>query len=110
MGHPNATGRNGTQSALAGLVEAYSTDHPKARIDYYLLNRRGIRLRIIDPFFEGLGIFERHDHVWKYIARLPQDFIDKLDMVVPIAPGERKFSGYNLEYEDEKPKPTKAKR
>jgi len=45
-------------------------DHSEARISLYRQNSVSVRVRIIDPSFEGKGKPERNDLVWHYFRGL----------------------------------------
>ena len=52
---------------LGHLLELYHDERPKARIALYRQNPGSIRLRIIDPAFDGLSKVQRSTEVWDWL-------------------------------------------
>ena len=86
---------------LEALRREYLPIHPQARIDAYRYNPASIRVRIIDPCFEGRPITQRDDEVRQLLRRnLPEDVRADINLLLLLAPGETKKSPANLEFED----------
>src|ERR1700736_5520470 len=58
---------------LKTLNDGYQPNHPKAAIEAYRYNSASIRIRIIDPDFEGLDLVERDEMVRPLLRTLPEE-------------------------------------
>ncbi len=84
-------------------LESYKATHPRARIASYRQNSGSIRIRIIDPDFRKLDRAQRHDQIWEYLDRLPEDTITQITVLLLLTPGEVKASIGNLDFENPVP-------
>jgi hypothetical protein len=84
-------------------LAAYEVDHPEAAIDIYRQNSVSVRIRVVDPAFESCGRSERHEEIWKYLDRLPEDVLSEISMLVPLSPTELDESFANIEFENPLP-------
>ncbi len=91
------------ETILKTLRERYGKDHPKARIEAYRYNPASIRIRIIDPFFEGKDLVKREDFVWPILESLPEEIFTEITVLLLIPPGERKESFMSMEFENPTP-------
>jgi hypothetical protein len=79
------------------------------RTDAYRYNSASIRVRVIDPRFEGLTNEDRYDLVEPWLDRLPEPILGdimNLLMLTPEEAGPGQFSRHalsNLEFEDPSP-------
>ncbi|MFO0960607.1 MAG: hypothetical protein U0800_24760 [Isosphaeraceae bacterium] len=86
------------------VLERYQADHPKAQIDLYRQNRYSIRVRILDPGFEGKTKVERSNFVWKnYLDKLSDEDQSDLSALILLTADETSMSLSNLEFEDPTP-------
>ncbi len=83
----------------ADLVPRYLVEHPEARVDAYATSEC-VRLRIVDPSFEGRGLRERQAIVLPYLVELPKDVFDGIGISLLISPKEREMSMLSLEFDD----------
>ena len=88
---------------INAVLKGYEHDHPRAVIDIYRQNSVSVRIRIIDPDFRGLERSERHERVWKYLEKLPDEAQADVSMLVPLCPDETEKSFANLEFDDPLP-------
>jgi stress-induced morphogen len=93
-------GSDTTLECIMKALRAYEGDHPQARIDLYRQNPVSVRVRIIDPDFEGRSKVERSNIVWRYLTDLSEDCQSDISMLVLLAPDEIEKSFSNLEFED----------
>ena len=86
--------------SLKTALEAYEAERAGAEASLYRQNSASIRLRIIDRRFEGMTKSRRHADVWDFLAaRLPEDTLADVSLVLPIAPAELRNSFANFEFE-----------
>ena len=79
---------------------AYEAAHPNAEATLYRHNSAAIRLRVIDRRFEGRPKSRRHADVWDFLAaRVPEDILADVSLVLAIAPAELAMSFANVEFE-----------
>jgi hypothetical protein len=94
--------RNGADkklSVILEILEQYKAGHPKAEVDARRYNSASIRVRVIDPHFEGMHLADRDNELWNLLQVLPDDAIADVTMLVLLAPSELSSSLANLEYE-----------
>ena len=90
--------------AIKDALDAYETEHPDAQAELYRHNPASIRLRVIDRRFEGMSKSRRHADVWDFLAaRVPEDTLADVSLLLTVAPAELKNSFSNLEFEDPTP-------
>ena len=84
------------KDTLAGYQDA----HPNADIEVKLQNSVSIRVRIIDPDYEGMDRVDREPPVWKLLKTLPEDIFTNITMLLLLTPKEAESSLANLEFND----------
>ncbi len=90
--------------SLKDALDAYEVEHPGAKAELYRQNSASIRLRVIDRRFEGMTKSRRHADVWDFLAaRVSQDTLSDVSLVLAIAPAEQGSSLMNFEFDDSKP-------
>jgi hypothetical protein len=82
------------------VLDAYAADHPTAQIDLYRQNAVSVRIRIIDPGFDGRGKPQRSHQAWQYLERLPDDVQSDISTILLLTPEETKASFANFEFDD----------
>ncbi len=88
---------------IGKAFEPYELFNQGVEIDIYRYNSISIRIRVIDPAFAGMGKVERHERIWEYLEKLPEDVLSDVSMIVSLAPGEEAKSISNLEFENPSP-------
>lgn len=84
-------------------LEKYAAAHPRARIEAYRHTSVSIRVRIIDPDFEGRTRVEREDEIWPLFEDLPEDFVSQLSLLLLLTPQEARKSFASLEFDNPVP-------
>jgi stress-induced morphogen len=73
------------------------------RAEAYQSNSAAIRVRVVDPRFEGLSIADRQDMVIPVIRRLPKETQEDILLLLTMAPselgGRNRHLLVNLEFE-----------
>jgi stress-induced morphogen len=82
------------------VLRTYKDDHPLAEIDAYRQNSASIRIRVIDPDFQGMDRVARHDTIWKILELLPEDIVSQITVLLPLTPDEREASFANMDFEN----------
>lgn len=85
---------------VLGKLERYRDAHPNAVIDAKRKNSVSIRVRIIDPAFEGMDRVDREPEVWNLLKTLQDDVRSNITMLLLLAPSETETSMANLEFND----------
>ena len=87
------------------VEEVLRKEFPKT--DAYRYNSASIRIRVIDPRFEGLEFDERDAMVEPLLKQLPEEIQADIMTLLTLSPSERKKlsrkSLVNLEFEDPSP-------
>src|SRR5579884_1085675 len=93
--------RSDTAKALIGrlLNRTYGAEHPRALVRVKRQNSVSIRIRIIDPDFEGIDRFERDKVIWPVLRQLPESVFSQITMLLLLTPEESKSSLANFEFE-----------
>jgi stress-induced morphogen len=86
------------QQVLDSLAE-YERAHPHAQIEGRRHSPVSIRLRIIDPDFQGLDRLEREPEIWKLLHRLPEDVLVNITMLLLLTPEEAEYSLASQEFD-----------
>jgi stress-induced morphogen len=81
------------------ILTAYERVHPQAQIEGRRHNPVSIRLRIIDPDFQGLDRVEREPAIWKLLHRLPEEVLVNLTMLLLLTPEEAETSWASQEFD-----------
>lgn len=89
-----------TIESMIEALRAYELDHPGAQIDIYRQNSVSVRVRVIDPTFEGKTKVERNALVWTYLNTLSDDVQSDLSTLILLTPQETKSSLANFEFDD----------
>lgn len=85
------------------LKTQYVSGHPKAQVSVYRYNPVSIRIRVVDPDFEGMSIADREDVIWKILEKLPEDIISDISVGLFITPEEQPDSLMNFEFDHPSP-------
>jgi hypothetical protein len=89
---------------LKKALDGYEAEHPGAQASLYRRNIASIRLRIIDRRFQGMPKSRRHNYVWDFLAaRVPEDTMSEIAVLIAVAPSELETSIANLEFEHPTP-------
>jgi stress-induced morphogen len=85
------------------VLAAYDDPHPHARIEAYRQNSASIRIRILDPDFQGIDRIQREDTIWELLGRLPEGLQSQITQIVLLTPDEASFSFASFEFENPLP-------
>ena len=86
------------QQILDVLTE-YERVHPRAQIEGRRHNPVSIRLRIIDPDFQGMGRVEREPEIWQLLRKLPEEVFLNITMLLLLTPEEAEHSLASQEFD-----------
>jgi hypothetical protein len=70
------------------FVEQHLLDAGFEVVDAYRYNPSSIRVRVIDPQFEGLSFNRRIDRIEAHLDRLPEAVQSEIIMLLAVAPSE----------------------
>ena len=88
---------------VRGVLDEYAAAHRAARVDVQRQNSVSIRIRVVDPDFEGMDRVQRDDALWKLLEPLPEDVQSQITMLLLLTPKEAKTSWAYLEFENPVP-------
>lgn len=91
---------NAQVQQIKDTLAGYQDAHPNAEIEVKLQNSVSIRVRIIDPDYEGMDRVDREPPVWKLLKTLPEDIFTNITMLLLLTPKESESSLANLEFND----------
>ena len=110
MSHTVAPRWESKRTAETRMVEDVVKKAGFESVDAYRYNAAAIRLRVIDPQFEGLSMEERDARVEPHIEKLPEQTQSDLISLFTFAPSELQQSDanyreylMNMEFEDPSP-------
>ena len=86
--------------AYMAALQPYAADHPLAQVDLYRVDEYSIRVRIIDPDFEGTLRSWRHDLVCTYLEKLHESATGYLSALILLAPSEREWSLSSIQFDE----------
>jgi hypothetical protein len=98
--------------SIADVLDEHRREHSHARVDIYRYNRVSVRIRIVDPDFEGIDLGDREDQVWTLLEKLPDEVKADITFVLLLTPSELKLSPANVEFNHglASRRPTKARK
>jgi stress-induced morphogen len=85
---------------VLNALEPYRTSHPRAKIDSYRQNSASIRIRIIDPDFQTMDRAIRHDLIWEFLEKSPEDIQSQITILLLLTPEETGKSIANMDFEN----------
>ncbi len=98
--------RNAPVPAIDEILLQYEQEHPQSLGEYYRYNSASIRIRIIDPQFDGLAEDDRETIAYSYLDKLPDAIAGDITLVLLFTPAEFEhpettiFGLANLEFDD----------
>ena len=90
------------------MLEQYEEQHPRSRATVYRMNPAAVRIRIIDPGFNGLNRIERDEKIWPLVRQLPDEAQQDISMLLLLSPKESKTNLQSANDEFNDPQPTPA--
>lgn len=84
---------------IAKVLEKYAAEHPHADVEAFRHNEVSVKIRVIDPGFEGMSPAEREEDLWKGLKKLPEEVLADVSMLLLLTPKEAKQSVSNLEFD-----------
>ena len=84
-------------------LRPYEEQHPSAQIEAYRQNSVSIRVRIIDDDFSGISRTDRHEHIWTFLEKLPEEVLSEMSLLVLLTPAEAKNSFASYEFDHPTP-------
>jgi stress-induced morphogen len=85
--------------ALASALRPYADRHPASEAEVVRYSPVSVRVRIIDPGFQGKNRSERHRLIWPLLHQLDADILGELTMLLLITPQEKPSSFVNRDFE-----------
>ena len=85
---------------IVGVLERYSADHPTSVVEVYRHGQYAVRIRVTDPRFTGWSKTDRHNSVWPYLSRLPDDVLGDVYLLICVTPEEKATSFASMEFDD----------
>jgi stress-induced morphogen len=85
---------------ISEALKEFKSSHPEAKIKSYRQNSASIRIRIIDPCFQGMDRAQRHDMIWKILESLSEDILSQVSVLLLLTPEEVKKSFANMDFEN----------
>jgi len=73
---------------ILDVFAEYERAHPNAQIEGRRHNEVSIRLRVIDPNFQGKDRLDREPEIWKILKRLPEEVFVNITMLLLLTPDE----------------------
>lgn len=85
---------------ITAALRPYLDQHPNAVEESYPQNSASIRVRVIDPDFQGIDRFDRHDLIWPYLETLPEHIMMQITVLLLLTPEETATSFANTDFEN----------
>ncbi|WP_089718583.1 hypothetical protein [Candidatus Entotheonella palauensis] len=85
---------------VADVLVKYKEQHHNADIAVYRHNSVSVRIRIVDPDFDGINKADRHDIVWDFVKTLPEDQQSEIGLLLLFTPSETEMSFANDEFDN----------
>jgi stress-induced morphogen len=84
---------------ILDILAEYEHAHPQAQIEGRRHSPVSIRLRIIDPDFQGLDRLDREPEIWTLLHQLPEDVLVNITMLLLLTPEEAEHSLASQEFD-----------
>ncbi len=81
------------------IREKYTPGHPGATVRAYRYNGWSIRIRVIDPDFEGKSFVEREVELFPMIREFPERDQERITMLLTLTPEESARSPLSAEFD-----------
>lgn len=81
------------------IREKYVAAHPAATVRAYRYDGWSIRVRVIDPDFEGKSLVERDNEFIPVVRALPDGVQERLTILLLLTPGESARSQLSAEFD-----------
>lgn len=88
-----------TLEAIDAALAPYEAAHANAEAVIYRQNSVSVRIRIIDPDFDGIEKEDRHDTIWALFNGLPEDTQSQVTLLLLLTPDETEMSFANFEFD-----------
>jgi stress-induced morphogen len=85
---------------VAEALKEYAAAHPRAEIEAYRQNSVSVRVRVINPEFEGKSRVEREDELWAVLDGLPEDATAEISLLLLLTPDEARKSFASQEFDN----------
>ncbi|MGD9633145.1 MAG: hypothetical protein AB7U97_07695 [Pirellulales bacterium] len=83
---------------IAGALAKYEAARPDADVSLYRQNAASIRIRVIDEYFDGLGIGDRGKLFWPFLRSLSDDARSEISVLLLLTPEEVPTSFANADF------------
>jgi stress-induced morphogen len=94
---------NDETEQVRDVLRSYESVHADAAVEVRSPNEYSIRIRIVDPDFEGVSRGDREPEVWRLLQGLPDDVFTRISMLLLLTPDEQADSLANREFDDPLP-------
>ncbi len=88
---------------IVAALKEYNATHPRAEIEAYRQNSVSVRIRVIDPDFQGKSRVQRDDEVWVYLNKLQEETVQEVSLLLLFTPDETAKSWANMEFDNPTP-------
>jgi hypothetical protein len=88
---------------IVTALRGYEAAHPAAEIEAYRQNSVSVRIRVINPEFEGRSRAQREDDVWTVLNELPEEAVAEISLLLLLTPDEAKKSFASFEFDNPVP-------
>jgi stress-induced morphogen len=77
-----------TVKAFYESLQPYIKEHSAAKVDVYRQNSGSVRIRVVDPDFQGVSMADRDQNLWPLVENLPEDVFSQLSLLLLLTPKE----------------------
>lgn len=85
---------------IVKALEKFASRHPNAEIEAYRQNSASVRIRVINPEFNGLTRAVREEELWDSLNELPDETVAEISLLLLLTPAEAQKSFASLEFDD----------
>jgi hypothetical protein len=82
------------------ILKDFAASHPQAEIEAYRQNSVSVRVRVIDPTFQGRSRSQREEELWAALDRLPEDVVAEISVLLLLTPEEAKSSFASMDFDN----------
>jgi hypothetical protein len=77
---------------IVEVLRGYAARHPNSDIEAYRHDSVSVRVRIVDPDFEGKSRSDREEEIWGLLDQLPDEVASEISLLLLLTPKEAQRS------------------
>jgi hypothetical protein len=85
---------------IVAALKDFEAAHSQADIEAYRQNSVSVRVRVIDPGFQGKSRAQREEELWAVLEQLPEELAAEISVLLLLTPEEAKSSFASVDFDN----------